>query len=120
MRPHKGPRLPCPIYCVIEKLSKKWSLLILGSFMKGKKLRFKEIIDSLPKLNTRILSQRLTELEQEGLIERSVTQTRPITISYEITRKGLALQKVFEHYADWAKTWGISTRCRKCYACPMP
>ena len=88
--------------------------------MKEKKLRFKEIIDALPKLNTRILSQRLTEMEQEGLIVRSVTQTKPITISYEISRKGLALQEVFEHYADWVKTWGIATRCRKCYSTPLP
>jgi len=116
MKPPKSPRLSCPIYCIIEKLSKKWSLLILGSFMKGRKLRFSEIIDSLPKLNSRILSRRLSELEQEGLIVRTVTQTKPIMISYEITKKGMALQDVFEHYADWVKTWGIASTCKKCYA----
>ncbi len=108
----------CPIYCVIEKLSKKWSLLILGSFMQGEKLRFSQIIHSLPKLNTRILSRRLSELAQEGLIVRTVTQTKPTTISYEITKKGKALQDVVEHYADWVKKWGIASTCKKCYAVP--
>jgi len=119
MKTPKSPLLSCPIYCVIEKLSKKWSLLILGTFMKGKKLRFSEIIELLPKLNSRILSQRLSELEQEGLIVRTVSQMKPIMISYEITRKGMALQEVFEHYADWAKTWGIKTVCKKCYSSPF-
>lgn len=108
----------CPIECVIEKLSKKWSLLILGSFMQGEKLRFSEIIHSLPKLNTRILSQRLSELEQEGLIVRTVTQTKPTTIFYQITNKGMALQQVVGHYADWVKKWGIASPCKKCYAIP--
>lgn len=118
MKSLKSPGLSCPIYCIIEKLSKKWSLLILGTFMKGKRLRFSEIIESLPKLNSRILSRRLGELEQEGLIVRTVSQTKPTMISYEITKKGMALQEVFEYYADWAKTWGIATSCKKCYAVP--
>ncbi|MDO8469340.1 MAG: helix-turn-helix domain-containing protein [Candidatus Peribacter sp.] len=108
----------CPIYCVIEKLSKKWSLLILGTFMQGEKLRFSQVIQSLPKLNTRILSRRLSELEQEGLIVRTVTQTKPTAISYQITNKGKALQHVVERYADWVKAWGIASICKKCYAVP--
>ncbi|ALM10144.1 MAG TPA: transcriptional regulator [Candidatus Peribacter riflensis] len=120
MKPPRNPRSSCPISCVIEKLSKKWNLLILESFRKGKKLRFSEIIEELPTINSRILSQRLTELEREGLIVRTVAQAKPITISYVITEKGMALQDIFEHYAVWVRTWGIASVCQNCYVLNRP
>lgn len=63
-------------------------------------------MEALPELNTRILSERLTEFEKEGLITRSVKHTKPITISYEITKKGMALQSVFDSFVVWCKKWG--------------
>jgi DNA-binding HxlR family transcriptional regulator len=86
--------------------------------MKEKKLRFSEIISALPKLNSRILSRRLSELEQEGLIVRTVTQTKPLMISYAITKRGMALQDVLERYMDWVRAWKITPVCKKCYAIP--
>jgi len=96
----------CPIYSIIEKLSKRWTLLILRVFMERRKLRFSEILEALPQINTHILSKRLSELEKEGLIIRTVTHTKPIVISYDLSAKGSALEAVFDHFAAWAKTGG--------------
>lgn len=96
----------CPVYCIIETLSKKWVLLILRTIAEKKKLRFSEIKQELPEINSRILSERLSELEEENIIKRVVQDTKPITISYEITDKGADLKQIFECFVKWAKKWG--------------
>jgi DNA-binding HxlR family transcriptional regulator len=109
LNPMKTPQSSpsdCPIYRTIEKLSKKWTLLILRSFMEKKTLRFSQILEELPEINTHILSKRLSELEKDGLIVRKVAHTKPIIISYDISSKGQALEAVFDHFAAWAKTGG--------------
>ena len=103
----------CPIYCIIEKMSKKWSMLILRSFADTKQMRFSDILEALPEINSRILSERLTDLEEEGVIRRTVTKTKPATITYEITEKGMDLRKVFGGFTTWAKKWGKTTPAGK-------
>ena len=95
----------CPTYRIIERLSKKWSLLIIRSLTERKRMRFSEIAEFLPEINSRILSERLSELEEEGLIRRTVEGSKPITISYEITEKGMDLRRVFVAFISWAKKW---------------
>lgn len=96
----------CPIYSIIEKLSKKWSLLILRTLTNEKRLHFSDILARLPELNSRVLSERLSEFEQEGLINRIVTDSKPISITYVVTDKGMDLQRVFESFEAWGKKWG--------------
>jgi len=96
----------CPIYGIIDFCSKKWAMHILRSIADTKKMRFCEIKESLPEINSRILSERLTELEVEGLIERTVTDGKPICIEYSITNKGADLQTVFSGFCKWGKKWG--------------
>ena len=95
----------CPMTCTLEKLSKKWSLLLLRAFTEERSLRFSEILTALPDINSRILSERLSELEAEGLIKRMVEQTKPITITYDITPKGMDLRKIFEGFLEWQERW---------------
>src|SRR5665213_246002 len=96
----------CPIYCIIEKMSKKWTMLILRVFTEQKELRFSEICDLLPEINSRILSERLGELEEEGLIIRTVEDTKPVSISYVITPKGMDLRRIFDGFVILGKKWG--------------
>lgn len=95
----------CPIYRIIEKMSRKWTMLILRSFTVKKRLRFTELLDSLPEINSRILSERLSEMEEEGLITRTVEDGKPVVISYEITPKGMDLRKLFHTFVEWSDKW---------------
>ncbi len=83
-------------------------MLILRAFTEEKKLRFSDISDRLPDINSRILSERLGELEAEGLIVRTVEDTKPVTISYTITAKGMDLKKIFDGFVSWSKKWGTA------------
>lgn len=96
----------CPIYKIIETLSKKWALLILRTIGEKKKIRFSEIKQALPEINSRILSERLSHLEEEEIIKRVVLDTKPISISYEITEKGADLKQIFDCFVKWADKWG--------------
>lgn len=95
----------CPINRLIEKVCKKWTMLILRTLTERKRLRFGELLEALPDINSRILSERLGELEAEGLISRTVEQAKPITVTYEVTEKGLDLRRVFGCFSQWAKKW---------------
>jgi DNA-binding HxlR family transcriptional regulator len=95
----------CPIYGIIDFCSKKWAMHILRCIAGAKKMRFCEIKDDLPEINSRILSERLTELEEEGLIDRTVTDDKPTCIEYSITEKGSDLQSVFKGFCKWGQKW---------------
>ena len=96
----------CPIYKNMEALSKKWVWHILRVIAEGKTVRFTEVKDALPDINSRILSERLSDLEEEGMIERSVKETKPIVIEYAITEKGKDFKGVLDAFCSWAKKWG--------------
>ncbi len=104
--PKKKPSsCDCPIYGIIDFCSKKWAMHILRCVADENSMRFCEIKEALPEINSRILSERLTELEEEGLIKRKVTDGKPICIEYSITEKGSDLQSVFKGFCKWGQKW---------------
>ena len=95
----------CPEQKIIDTLSKKWNLLILRFMEKEKTMRYCNLQEAIPDINSRMLSERLTELEEEGFIERIVKETKPICIEYKITEKGKDLRKIFDCFCQWTKKW---------------
>jgi len=79
---------------------------ILRTIAEHKKIRFSQIKKDLPDINSRILSERLSELEEDKLITRIVKSSKPIVIEYEITEKGADLKKVFSAFCKWGEKWG--------------
>lgn len=100
----------CPSYELIRIIHKKWILMILKVMCDQNKMRFSDIKNALPDINSRILSERLSELEDEWFLLRTVENSKPIIISYELTQKSLDLKKVFCSFMDWAKKWGKGSK----------
>jgi DNA-binding HxlR family transcriptional regulator len=92
-------------YKTIDLISKKWVLLILHVLAEKKCVRFSEITEMIPSINTKILSSRLSELEENNLLKRIVDSKKPVTVCYELTKKSKDLNKVFVPLIDWANTW---------------
>lgn len=67
--------------------------------------RFGEIQDAIPDLSNRMLSERLRELEAEGIVERVVTPERPVRVEYRLTEKGRSLNDVVEALSRWSEDW---------------
>ena len=95
----------CPRYeHAIQLLGKRWTGLLLDTLMGGPK-RFCELTSAVEGLSDRVLSDRLRELEAEGVIERVVYPHIPVRVEYQLTEKGRALRPVVETIHTWAETW---------------
>lgn len=95
----------CPRYeAAVAILGKKWTGLLLRVLMDGPK-RFTDFKVQLPGLSDRLLSERLKELEEAGLVTRIVHDTKPVLIEYRLTEKGRALEPVVQAIQEWAKRW---------------
>ena len=67
-----------------------------------KHTKFNQFLGSIEGINTKTLSIRLKELEEYGLIERNVTQSRPLHVEYSLTKKGNALNSILVHMAEFS------------------
>jgi DNA-binding HxlR family transcriptional regulator len=81
-------------------LKGKWKLPIIGSLVFGKK-RFKDIESEIPKITPKMLSKELRELELNGIVKRTVQDTYPVTIEYEITESGRNIKMVLDAMVKW-------------------
>ncbi|WP_309120224.1 winged helix-turn-helix transcriptional regulator [Paenibacillus sp.] len=88
----------------MQIISKRWSGLIVHRLMQGPQ-RFCNIESGLPSLSGRVLSERLKELEQEGIVHRAVYPETPVRIEYSLTPKGRALEPIFREIEKWAGEW---------------
>ncbi len=91
-----------PVRDCLDIISGKWKLPILGSLIFGKK-RFKEMERQIPKITARMLSKELRELEMNQLVKRTVYDTLPVSIEYEITPYGRSLDKVLFEMREWGE-----------------
>src|SRR5207245_1660890 len=82
-------------------LGKRWNGIILGVLSSGP-LGFAELRRGIGAITDSVLSDRLSELGAAGLVERSVTDTRPPGVSYGLTPSGAALIPILEQLAGWA------------------
>jgi DNA-binding HxlR family transcriptional regulator len=88
----------------LEVIGRRWTGAILRALIAGR-TRFNDIAHTVPGLSDRLLSQRLKELETEGIITRTVTPCTPVLIAYELTDAGRALLPVVQSIAQWAEHW---------------
>lgn len=84
----------------LNVLQGKWKLPIISSLIFGKK-RFKEIEREISKITPRMLSKELKELEVNGIVTRTVYNTIPVTVEYELTKSGRSLDDVMDAMIKW-------------------
>ena len=79
-------------------LHKKWALTILRDMMRGFN-HFCDYLTTNPGLSSKVLSERLKEMELEGLISKNIVSITPLEIEYDLTPKGLDLQNVLFYFS---------------------
>ena len=95
----------CPRYQrAIEMIGRRWSGAILRALITGT-THFADLARTVPGMSDRLLSERLKELEAEGLVVRTVTPSTPVRIEYTLTPMGQALLTVVESIAGWAEAY---------------
>lgn len=81
-------------------ISGKWKLPIIGSLLYGKK-RFKVLEREIPKITPRMLSKELKDLEVNGIVTRTVYDTIPVTVEYQLTKSGESFKDVLDVMIEW-------------------
>lgn len=76
-----------------DYLGKKWNIKIIKGLFCGCN-HFKDFLEMNPTLSSKVLSGRLKELEQKGIIEKSVVSSTPVQTKYTLTEKGLRLNRI--------------------------
>lgn len=93
----------CAVAKTLKVIGSKWTMLLLHNLFEGKK-RFGELQRALPGISPKTLSQRLQELEQEGIITKKVYAEIPLHVEYNLTEKGESLSGVFKSLEKWGNT----------------
>ena len=95
----------CPrFHHAVELLGKRWNGAIVRVLLGGPH-RFQEILTAVPGLSQRLLSERLKQLEAEGIVIRRVYPATPVRIEYSLTEKGRDLAPVLSELHRWADRW---------------
>jgi DNA-binding HxlR family transcriptional regulator len=88
----------------VELIGRRWSGAVISVMLRGPQC-FNELMASVPGLSDRLLTERLRELESEGLVRRTVISGPPVRVSYELTEAGKSLEPVIEGLGRWAERW---------------
>ena len=95
----------CTVVDVWELLGRRWSLHILKNLKTKEVIRFNELKRSLPGISSTVLSERLLELEREGLVTKKIYPEVPPRVEYSITPQARELGVIIKDLARWANKW---------------
>src|SRR5512142_628354 len=92
----------CPrFHRASELIGRRWTGAIIYVLLRST-CRYAALRDAIPQITDRMLSERLQELAQEGIVARLVAPEAPVRVEYELTRKGRALASVMDEISAWA------------------
>ena len=98
------PELCLRFHRASELIGRRWTGAIIFVLIKAR-CRFATLRDAIPDITDRMLSERLQELEGEGIVERTVVPETPVRVEYALTRKGRELGAAVKAITDWAHDW---------------
>ena len=92
----------CPVEGIINVLSKKWALVIIGTISNHGKIRFNKILKSLEGISPKTLADRLKELEKAGILKRDAFPEIPPRVEYSLTQDGIEARNAIIPLMEWA------------------
>lgn len=88
----------------IELIGRRWTGAIVFVLLRSR-CRYATLRAAIPDITDRMLSERLQELEKEGIVDRTVVPETPVRVEYTLTKKGRALAAAIDAMAAWAERW---------------
>ena len=95
----------CPVIDIWEILGKRWSLFILKNLSTKETIRFNELKRVLSGISSTVLSERLLELEREGLVSKKIYPEVPPRVEYGLTPQAKELEVVIKELGRWVSRW---------------
>lgn len=100
---HK-PQLCARFHRAVELIGGRWTGAVIQLLL-HERMRFAQLRAAIPEISDRMLSERLKELESEGILARIVIPETPVRVEYELTEKGRALEHALAAVGRWAERW---------------
>jgi DNA-binding HxlR family transcriptional regulator len=97
-------------YSTTRILGKRWTLMILRNLTGKKIVRFSEIKRMLTTISSTLLSERLLELEKEGLITKKTYGEIPLKVEYSLTDRGKELETILNELERWYIIWNVTRK----------
>lgn len=94
----------CPVETTLTLISDKWKVLILRDLLPGKK-RFGELKKSVGSVSQKVLTSQLRQMEESGLITRTVYPEVPPRVEYALTELGRSLKPVLDAMVTWGEQY---------------
>lgn len=91
---------PCPVETTLGLISNKWKVLIIRDLLTGTK-RFGELMKSVTGITQKVLTSNLRDMEESGLITRTVYPEVPPRVEYSLTDTGHSLQPILNAMFAW-------------------
>src|SRR5260221_2993321 len=95
----------CPVRRAVGVLGSKWSLLIVRDLLEGPR-RFNELLAGIEGISSKVLADRVRELEAASVLRRTVHADMPVRVVYELTSLGLGVGPVVDALAAWGEELG--------------
>jgi DNA-binding HxlR family transcriptional regulator len=96
------PEQACPVAPVVDIVFSRWTTPILWSLNYQGRQRFVQLQRRITSITPKVLTQRLRQLERDGLVARTYHPEVPPRVEYEITELGRSLAPIFAHLTEWA------------------
>jgi DNA-binding HxlR family transcriptional regulator len=92
----------CPTRHALDRLADKWTVLVVG-LLERQPHRFGELLHGIDGISQKMLTQTLRSLELDGLVNRRVKATVPVTVEYSLTATGRTLTEPLDAIRRWAE-----------------
>lgn len=89
----------------VELIGRRWSGAVIHLLLSSDSRRYGELRAAIPDISDRMLSERLRELEEAGILVRKVIPDTPVRVEYALTEKGRALKPAIDAIGVWAERW---------------
>lgn len=96
------PAGPCPIGPVVDLVFGRWTTHVLWSLAYHGRLRFNELQAQVPGITPKVLTERLRQLQRDGLVDRTYHREMPPRVEYAMTPLGRTLVPVFQVLTTWS------------------
>ena len=87
-----------------QLVGQRWVPQIVWVLLDGRR-RYSAVRDAIPEISDTLLSERLRELEEAGVVTRTVTPSTPVLIEYSLSERGHELAVVMDGLSTWAERW---------------
>ena len=116
-RPDAGaaPENACPVSPVVDIVFSRWTTPILWTLHQHGRMRFVELERRITTITPKVLTQRLRQLERDGLVTRAYYAEVPPRVEYEISDLGRSLAPLFAALAEWTPNLAEVERARTSY-----